>query len=159
MAEFRLRPATPDDRASLDEQAMLMNVYEEPFAGDRRLDRAGGVLSVDELHRRVAEDGGAMVVAELGGVVVGHMVLWFGRMPPFVREELRDYAYLGDLFVRAAHRKRGIGRALVAEAERIARARGVKRIWLGVLHGNPAEAAYRRMGYRDYALDMIKDLD
>lgn len=158
MAGLHIRPATPTDRAALDEQAQLLNLYEDPFAGDRRGERTGGVDAVDQLHRTIAEKGGTLLVAELDGVVVGHMAMWFERMPPFVREELRDIAYLGDLFVRAAHRGHGIGAALIAEAERLARDRGVRRIMLGVITGNPAEAAYRRLGYRAYALEMVKDL-
>jgi GNAT superfamily N-acetyltransferase len=153
-----IRPATAADRPALDEQAMLLNRYEEPFAGDRRMDAAGGVEAVSHLRETVAKSSGEMRVAELDGTVVGHMVMWFDRMPPFVRAELRDYAYLGDLFVREAHRGKGIGAALIAEAEAIARARGVRRILLGVLTGNPAEAAYRKLGFRGYALEMIKDL-
>lgn len=157
-AGLAIRPATPADRAALDEQAMLLNRFEEPFAHDRRLDLPGGMESVDTLLQRVADTGGALLVAERDGGVVGHMALWFDRMPPFVREELRDYAYIGDLFVREAHRGQGIGRALIAEAERLARARGVARILLGVLPGNPAEALYRRLGYRTYALELAKNL-
>jgi GNAT superfamily N-acetyltransferase len=158
MPALVIRPATEADRAALNEQAQGLNVFEEPFSHDRRLDLAGGVESVDTLLNRVVETGGSLLVAELDGAVVGHMALWFDRMPPFVREELRDYAYLGDLFVREAHRSQGIGRALIAEAERLARARGVKRILLGVLPGNPAEAVYRKLGYRTYALELAKDL-
>lgn len=153
-----IRPATEADRPALDEQAMLLNIFEEPFAGDRRMDAAGGVDAVGHLRDTVAKSAGEMRVAELDGAVVGHMVMWFDRFPPFVRAELRDYAYIGDLFVRDAHRGQGIGAALIAEAEAIARARGVRRILLGVLEGNPAEAAYRKLGFRGYALEMIKDL-
>ncbi len=157
MPALVIRPATEADRAALNEQAQALNVFEEPFSHDRRLDLQGGVESVATLLDRTA-NGGALLVAELEGAVVGHMALWFDRMPPFVREELRDYAYLGDLFVREPHRSQGIGRALIAEAERLARARGVKRILLGVLPGNPAEAVYRTLGYRTYAIELAKDL-
>lgn len=157
MSVLVIRPATEADRAALDEQAQALNVFEEPFSHDRRLDLAGGAESVATLLERTA-NGGALLVAETDGAVVGHMALWFDRMPPFVREDLRDYAYLGDLFVRQAHRGQGIGRALVAEAERLARARGVARILLGVLPGNPAETLYRKLGYRTYAQELIKDL-
>ena len=158
MPAIVIRPATPADRASLDEQARLLNQFEDAFSHDRRIDHAGGVASIDQLYQQVAKAGGAICVAELDGAVVGHIVLWFDRMPPFVREELRDIAYIGDLFVRAAHRGQGIGAALIAEAERIAAARGMPRILLGVLTGNPAEAVYRKLGYRPYALEMAKDL-
>ena len=115
---------------------------------------------MDRLIERASENGGTILVAELDGAVVGHLVLTFERMGPYIRDDLRDHALVADLFVRAALRGQGIGTALLAEAERLAIARGMKRILLGVVHGNTgAERAYRRQGYRDYALEMIKDLN
>ena len=115
---------------------------------------------MDRLIERASENGGTILVAELDGAVVGHLVLTFERMAPYIRDDMRDHALVADLFVRAALRGQGIGTALLAEAERLAIARGMKRILLGVVHGNTgAERAYRRQGYRDYALEMIKDLN
>jgi GNAT superfamily N-acetyltransferase len=154
-----IREAKPSDRTALDEQEQLLNLFENPFSGDRELTRVGAVAAMDRLQQRAGENGGAVLVAEIDGAVIGHLVLTFERMGPFVREELRDYAYVADLFVREAHRGHGIGRALIAEAERRAIARGLKRILLGVLHGNTsAERSYRRQGYADYALEMVKTL-
>lgn len=112
------------------------------------------------LIERARDTGGTILVAELDGAVVAHLVLTYERMGPFVRDEQRDHAHIADLYVRAALRGQGIGTALMAEAERLATARGAKRITLGVVHGNTgAERAYRRQGYRDYAIEMIKNLN
>ncbi len=114
---------------------------------------------MDRLFQRVAECNGAILVADLDGAVIGHMVLTFEQHGAFVREELRPHAYVADLFVREAHRGQGIGTALLAEAERLAIARGVPRLYIGVLSGNDrAEQAYRRFGFRPYALELSKDL-
>jgi GNAT superfamily N-acetyltransferase len=154
-----IREATQSDRTALDEQEQLLNLFENPFSGDRELTRAGAVAAMDRLQQRASENGGAVLVAEIDGAVIGHLVLTFERMGPFVREELRDYAYVADLFVREAHRGRGVGRALIGEAERRATARGMKRILLGVLHGNTgAERSYRRQGFTDYGLELAKPL-
>jgi GNAT superfamily N-acetyltransferase len=154
-----IREATGADRLALDEQEQLLNLFENPFSGDRDLTRAGATAAMDRLHQRAADSRGAVLVAELDGAVIGHLVLTFERMGPFVREELRDYAYVADLFVRQAHRGRGIGRALIAEAERRAIERGMCRIMIGVLHGNrEAERSYRSQGFADYAIELVKDL-
>ena len=154
-----IRPATPSDRIALDEQEQGLNLFENGLVGDRQVTRAGATTAMDRLIERAGENGGTILVAEFDGAVVGHLVLTFERMGPFIREEHRDYAYIADLFVRSALRSQGIGAALIAEAERRAIARGMKRILLGVVHGNTgAERTYRRQGYRDYALEMIKDL-
>ena len=138
---------------------MLLNLFEEAIAHDRRLDLTGGAATIDRLFERVAECDGAVVVAEWQGAVIGHMFLVFDRMGPYVREDRRDYAMVADLFVRTAHRGRGVGQALLAEAERLATARGVPRLMIGVLSGNDkAVRAYRHYGFSPYALELSKDL-
>ena len=64
--------------------------------------------------------GGALV--ESDGVLVG-AVLW---------HEEQGSLYVGRLAVDPAHRRRGIARLLMDEAEREARARGLTRMHLGV---------------------------
>ncbi|MEW6167858.1 MAG: GNAT family N-acetyltransferase [Pseudomonadota bacterium] len=57
--------------------------------------------------------------------------------------------YLEDLFVQPAHRKHGIGKALLAELARIAVARGCGRLEWAVLDWNaPAIAFYESLGAR-----------
>jgi GNAT superfamily N-acetyltransferase len=64
------------------------------------------------------------------------------------------------LFVRETARGTGIGRALLAEAERLTRARGLDRMLIGVAAGNDrAEETYRRAGYAPYSREMIRHLD
>ena len=59
----------------------------------------------------------------------------------------RPGLYLEDLYVRPAWRGLGVGRALLAEVGRIARARGGGRLEWSVLDWNaPAIAFYRRLG-------------
>ena len=70
----------------------------------------------DELAR-----GGGAVVA-IDGALVG-AVLWL---------EEDGSLYVGRLAVHPAHRRRGIARALMDEAEREARRRGLTRMHLGV---------------------------
>jgi GNAT superfamily N-acetyltransferase len=154
-----IRPATAADRPALDEQELGLNLFENALVGDRNTTPEGGVAAMDRLHQRAADSGGVILVAEIAGAVIGHLVLAFERFGPYIREELRDYALVADLFVREPHRGQGIGRALVAEAERRAIERGMPRILLGVVHGNvAAERSYRRQGFQDYALEMIKPL-
>nr|WP_245215684.1 GNAT family N-acetyltransferase [Pararoseomonas baculiformis] len=109
--------------------------------------------------KRVEETGGAALVAERGGCVVGHLFLCFEEDAAYVRAPLRPYAYVAELFVRDEARRQGIGQALLREAERLAAARGVPRLMIGVLAGNAgAEALYRRFGFRAHAIEMAKDV-
>ncbi len=72
------------------------------------------------ITRELEHGGGAVVHRD--GALVG-AVLW--------REEERSL-YVGRLAVHPAHRRRGIARLLMAEAEREARRRGLTRMHLGV---------------------------
>ncbi len=82
-------------------------------------------------------------VAEDRGELVG-MAIWFVNFSTWTG---RSGIYLEDLFVRPAHRGRGIGRALLAELATIAADRGYARIDWSVLDWNhSAIRFYRSLG-------------
>jgi ribosomal protein S18 acetylase RimI-like enzyme len=154
-----IRPAEAADRDALIEMFQGLNVYEEPFVGNRRLDRAGAEDSLIFAEKKVAASGGVRLIAEVEGRAVGHLFLTWERHPACVRDEVKDYGYVSELFVREAHRGVGIGRALLLEAERLTREKGFDHMMLGVLHGNTvAERAYDRFGFKPYATDLVKKI-
>ncbi|MBX9699279.1 MAG: GNAT family N-acetyltransferase [Acetobacteraceae bacterium] len=158
-AAFAIRLMSEADRDALREHVAALNAYEQPFSGDRDLTPAGTERSLAHILSRVADTGGATWVAEVKGRVIGHLCLILETMPPFVAPDQARIAYVSDAFVREPMRGRGVFRALLAEAERFAIAAGATRIMIGVLAGNAlAEGAYRRAGFRPYALEMVKDL-
>lgn len=66
----------------------------------------------------------------------------------------RPLVNIHDAYVDPRFRGTGLGRALFAEIEAVARARGACKITLEVLSGNDrAKALYASLGYGDYALD------
>ncbi|WP_160000056.1 GNAT family N-acetyltransferase [Roseomonas sp. 18066] len=153
-----LRAATGADRDALVEQFQGLNVHEDGITGDRRRDRDAAIASLEAADAKVARSQGHALVAEQDGAVIGHCYLTFERHPPYVTE--RDYAYVAELYVRPEARSQGLGRALLAEAERLARARGMKRMLIGVVIGNDrAQAAYQRFGFSPYTTELIKPLD
>lgn len=82
-------------------------------------------------------------LAEWGGEVAG-FALWFNDYSTFAG---RPGLYLEDLFVRPEHRRRGIGKALVAHLARVAVEEGYPRFQWQVLDWNaPSIAFYRGLG-------------
>jgi len=85
-------------------------------------------------------------VAEDGGSVVGELLCHVLRLPSENGRELLLYS----IGVRAAHRRRGAGAALVREMLAWARAEAIEEVW--VLADNPgAESFYAALGFRHTA--------
>jgi len=78
---------------------------------------------------------------------VGYIVLTLGFSFEF---RGRD-AFIDELYIEPAYRRRGLGRMAMEFAERRARELGVNAVHLEVDHGNdPALELYRRIGYVDH---------
>lgn len=85
-----------------------------------------------------------VLVAELDGAVVGYLKL----KPWTPLEENAHVLGLQGIATLPSARGRGVGTALLRAAEAVARARGARKIWLGVFGTNPrAQALYAREGY------------
>lgn len=95
------------------------------------------------------------IVAEVDGQLVGFTAL---RVVPCVFYST-PHAELTELFVEAAYRRRGIGRALIAYAVELAQQAGADE--MTVLTGfdnHEAQALYRAMGFEADDLEMNKPL-
>jgi GNAT superfamily N-acetyltransferase len=114
---------------------------------------------LDRMFARCATWSGHVFVAEASGVVVGFVCVW-GRVPPQEPDEPQaDYAYVSDLVVQDASRRRGIGRALLARAEAYARSLGMGTIGIGVMAGNrDARALYEARDYHEVHVELRKSL-
>jgi GNAT superfamily N-acetyltransferase len=152
-----IREASAEDHHVLAAQFQALNIHEEVISHDRRTDHAGAIEALAAAWRGVRESDGHALVAEHGGCLVGYLFLQFKDDAVFVREELRPYAYVSELFVSEAARGAGVGAALMLEAERLAAARGVRRMMVGVLAGNAAaERLYARLGFAPRAIELVK---
>lgn len=154
-----VREAEARDREVLIDQHHGLNLHEATIMPNRRTDRDGGVLSYETSASRVVETGGTTFVAEIGGRVVGHLMLTFEEGPVYLLPEHRPHAFVDTLFVDPEVRGAGVARRLMTAAENFARARGHHRIALSVQSGNTAaEATYARLGFEPCAAKLIKDL-
>lgn len=74
--------------------------------------------------------------------------VWNGELIGYlVFRELDGRFFLADIQIAAAHRNKGIGRALVEKASGIARSRGYNSVHLKVFKNSPAINLYLRLGY------------
>ncbi len=153
-----IRDYTEADRDVAIALFLELNRHEAAITADRRTDREGAVFCADDMMNDVA-GGGAIRVAEWNGVVAGLLVWKVEEVEPYIEAPLRRQGVVQDLVVGEAHRRRGVGRALLEDAERLTRQAGLPRIKLTVLAGNDgASRAYRQAGYVSYAEVLVKPL-
>jgi ribosomal protein S18 acetylase RimI-like enzyme len=89
------------------------------------------------------------MVAEADAALAGYVTLHLTYETTYASRG----AYLGDFYVDPAHRRRGVGRALVAAAARRVRAEGGEHLWWTALPANGgARAFYRRLGAKPEAV-------
>jgi ribosomal protein S18 acetylase RimI-like enzyme len=120
----------------------------------------GGVMAdryLANLMERCAATAGRVFVAEEDGAVAGFVGV-LARVVP-APDEGQAYAYVSDLVVLPAYRRRGIGRALLERAEVYAREMGARALRVGVLVKNEAAGRlYRKIGFNDYTIQLLKPL-
>ncbi len=130
---FDLRPMVPAD---LD-RVMVINQqsFRHPW-------------SADLVRKEMLHDWATVLLAVAGGTdgaegILGFIVFWL----------IHDEVHVLNVAVAAEQRRRGVARALMAEAAARGRARGARLVTLEVRRSNDAALAlYRSLGYQEVGL-------
>jgi putative acetyltransferase len=144
VAVVNVRRATPADAASLVEHIRAIvsePVRTTPLDPDEVMDVATERARVEQF---ASSSRAIMLVAQDGGQIVGELTI--RCISP--RRTLQHVASLG-MSVRASHRRRGIGRALLEHGIEWCRSIGITRLELYVFADNaPAIALYEALGFQ-----------
>lgn len=136
---FTIRPACPDDAAT------LVNLIRELAVYERLEDHARATPEALREHLFGPRPYAEALIAEAGGEPAG-FALFFSTFSTF---RAQPSLYLEDLFVRPSQRGRGLGKALLARLAELAARRGCGRLEWAVLNWNePALGFYRSLGAR-----------
>ena len=115
------------------------------------------VAALEARLARLGEDGALLVAEAADGAVLG-LATCFVATDELEQEQ--RLVRIEDLVVTGTARRCGIGRALLAEAGRFARRRGIRRLVLSVLESNhEAAAAYHAAGVRPVNRTLERWLD
>ena len=83
--------------------------------------------------------------------------LWMGTAIDQIQGE--PYTYIFLIYVVPEHRRKGIGSALITQAQNWAKAKGNGQIGLNVFtHNHNAMAFYESLGFQSQSLTMVKSL-
>jgi ribosomal protein S18 acetylase RimI-like enzyme len=154
-----IRPYEPRDQEQLISCIASLQNFERALEADRVDPAPIAPRYLRDLLARFQKQPGGILVAEEDGQVVGYVALWLEPEPEDYWTSLSGYAYISDLAVLPEHRGRGLGRALLAAAETLARQFGASALKIKVLARNAtAWHLYHRAGFRDYEITLLKSL-
>jgi len=148
-----LRRATPDDLDAVAALWTALTAHHAPLDPALRL-RPNAASEIRELVRAMLRDPDAATWLGFAGpdardAPTGLCMARVDAAPPILEETLRGE--ICDLYVEPPARRRGLGRALVAEARTWLEARGVRRIEVRVSPRNAeAQAFWRGLGFAPF---------
>jgi GNAT superfamily N-acetyltransferase len=154
MEQVIIRPALLSDLELLMafEQAIIES--ERPF--DETI-RSGDDVHYYDLAALISSPDAEVVVAEIGGEIVGSGYARIERSEPYLRHH--QHSYLGFMYVVPEYRGKGINRLIVAALEEWSVSKGVTEMQLEVYVENAgAISAYEKSGYSRLILTMRKGL-
>jgi len=113
-------------------------------------------FSAEAIGALLQRPGTCFTVAERDGHLIGYAQLTFGATQALVQApEDAAQAELDKLYVQRPFLGRGLGRALLEEAEALSAEQGAHVMWLTAWSGNDrARRFYARQGYRDLGAAM-----
>jgi GNAT superfamily N-acetyltransferase len=154
-----IREITGADTQNVIDLLLQLNRFEHVIMPNRATSLEAAAASFESVSSRIAENGGAHLVAERGSRVIGYCACAIDLAPPYIREEDRRHVWVAELVVAEDARRQGVGEALLNAAEDYTRGQGLRHMLIGVLAGNDgADRLYQRMGYRHYSTERLKTL-
>jgi ribosomal protein S18 acetylase RimI-like enzyme len=155
-----IRPFAPVDAEAPVNLVRELQMYEGRVYDRMEPPTEIGPWYIDALQKQCAESAGEILIGELNGVAVAYATILTRVDVDEIDKVPFTYAYVGDLAVTAARRGQGIGKAMLAECERRARAAGTRWLRITALAGNAqARSAYRALGFKEQFVSFEKPLD
>lgn len=145
-----IRPATKNDLSVLLQFEQGIIEAERPFNSTLN----DGEIHFYDLQKLMESEKAQVVVAEVDNEIIGsgyavikQEIDWFVKHTQF--------SYLGFMYVRPAHRGKGVNKAIIERLIEWSWGKGVHEIRLQVLDGNfVAKKAYQKLGFKGHMLEM-----
>jgi ribosomal protein S18 acetylase RimI-like enzyme len=151
-----IRPYQNADLESIQQLIVELQSYERQFDAERAEPTAAfAARYLSHVLSDVETQAGSLLVAVDGDRICGFAA---GYVEVESANE-QDYFYIAELVVSEAYHGCGVGSMLVGAMESLARSRGFKRLGISVLvNSERVHELYQRLGFRDYGIDLMKEL-
>jgi GNAT superfamily N-acetyltransferase len=157
---LKIREYNENDMGALIELVRELQAHEAQYFDRMKAPQDIDGWYIDKMVEACREHEGAILIAELEGIVAGFAALLTKVMSSGTMDEVPYvYGMVTDLAVAEQWRRTGIGTALLKECERRSREAGVNWLRINALTANvEATAAYRKFGFGDMVVKMEKPL-
>lgn len=109
-------------------------------------------------QKKISSENSDILVAENSGVIVGLIMLSIYDSPSIA--EIKKYGHIGYFFIQEDMRGKGIGKEIYKKSLEWFKEKNVKRISLEVNFLNKKTIEfYRKLGLKEFEINMIKDFD
>jgi ribosomal protein S18 acetylase RimI-like enzyme len=160
MTMITIRPYQLADQEQAEQCIIELQDFERSLEADRVEGKHIAQRYLQQLLTTCQTKTGRLFVAETDNQAVGLVCVWLEREPESFLTSLAGYAYISDLVVLSAYRRRGIGTLLLRQAEAYAQEQGATALKINVLAKNSAAyAAYHKSGFQDYEMSLLKQLE
>ncbi len=147
MTQVEIRRARPEDLDAVAGLYVELKRHHRPLQPDNPRYRVPDRRWLEVARQNLANDSVHLFVATTGGEIEGVMKL------ALVEKPWGTSCEIDTLVVAAGARGRGLGRALVGQAERFAVESGAAGIRVDVLSANPGgRSFYEGLGYAEFAV-------
>jgi ribosomal protein S18 acetylase RimI-like enzyme len=157
---IELVPFQPADLPHVAAFVAALQEHERATVPDLKPGHAIAAEYTELLVRCTAERGGILLVAKSEKELIGFACAWIETDDdPLLQEEARNHAYISDVFVADAWRRRRVATELLQAIETEMGRRGCRRIRVHAKAANHAAVdCYRAAGYRGYEVVFSKPL-
>ncbi|UCD76576.1 MAG: GNAT family N-acetyltransferase [Phycisphaerales bacterium] len=157
MAELIIRQAKDEDLTALTELWWEMTEFHRHRDEYFTMRSDGREIFGRFLFDRIQSDEHCILIAERSGETIGFCLAFVADYPPPMRK--RRYGLISDLAVTAAHRRTGVGEALLEKARGWFAARGIDRLEARVAVSNETSTAFwRKAGFSTVLETMVQEL-
>jgi GNAT superfamily N-acetyltransferase len=161
--ETMAESATTIRRAESRDMAFIIELWRGLAGAMAELDERVAVRPDAEIlwakwvGARLRDDSSCVLVAEVGGDVVGYLLGHVDEAQPIYQK--RRHALISDVFVDPAHRGKGVGTKLVEEAFAFFRGKEIDHVRANVLGANAAGRTFwEKQGASDFLTRLWKPL-
>lgn len=153
MIKISLRPARIEDLPTLYEFEQGIVSAERPF--DPTL--SPGHINYYDLKEYIDRPDVEVIVAEVDGELAGSGYVKIKEAQPYLSFD--SYAYVGFMYVKPNHRRKGISHKIIGELVSWSKSKGLNEIRLDVYDQNDiAVAAYENIGFNKHLVEMRKKI-